>query len=479
MFRGLVFALALAGAGFTTGAAAADAPKGSLVIIGGGLRAENAAVWDKIVALAGGQGARIAVFPTAAENPVREGDMAVRNLNRHGAQAFVVPVAPRLAGADARKAAEDPALAKAVRDAGGAFFTGGDQARITGALRRVDGGNSAVLDALWSMYRRGGVIAGTSAGAAIMSSTMFHDPPPDVIPVLKHGVVEGKDIAPGLGFIGDDVFIDQHLLARGRFARMLPAMLSKGYTLGLGIDEDTAAVVAPTREVTVIGRTGAIVLDLKGATTDKSRAQFNLSNARISYLDNGDRFHLVQGTYVPGPGKEPVDKTRLEHREALFYPDILGNTAVLDLLVKLVDSDVPRALGLAFDGPASRAPERGFEFSFSRTPDSGEYVTNREDAYSIYRIRMDVRPVRMAQPLYTAEWRQRVRARSPRSCCRRSGRTGAGAAQTTSHRRARNTPPPSPAGRAACSAALPSTHTCAAPTGGGGCSPGRLPAPGS
>ena len=386
-----------------TMASAAEAPKGSLVIIGGGLRAENGAVWDKIVALAGGQGARIAVLPTAAANPEREGGMAAANLNRHGAQAFVVPLAPRLAGSDVRKAADDPALAQAVRTAGGVFFTGGDQARITAALRRPDGSNSAVLDAVWDLYRRGGVIAGTSAGAAVMSRTMFYDPPPDVLPLLKHALVDGKDIAPGLGFIGDDVFVDQHLLARGRFARMLPAMLKKGYTLGLGIDEDTAMVVAPTRELSVIGRTGAIVLDLGEAATDGSRAQFNLANARISYLDNGDRFHLAQRGFVPGPGKEPVDRKSGEHRDALFYTDILGNTAVLDLLIKLADSDLQRAVGLAFEGPASRAPERGFEFIFTRMPDTREYVTNREDAWSIYRIRLDVRPVRMQQPLYRTD----------------------------------------------------------------------------
>ena len=68
---------------------------------------------------------------------------------------------------------------------------------------------------------RGGVIAGTSAGAAIMSATMFYDPPLEVMPVLKNGVVDGKDIAPGLGFIGTDVFVDQHLLARGRFAELI------------------------------------------------------------------------------------------------------------------------------------------------------------------------------------------------------------------------------------------------------------------
>ena len=402
MLKRLCVVLALAGVS-AWAAAAPSGPKGSLVIIGGGLRVNNAEVWEKIVALAGGKGARIAVLPTAAQTPAKEAQLTVDALNRYGARAFVVPVAPMLAGTDVRKAADDPALADAIRKAGGAFFTGGDQARITGSLRRADGSNTAVLDALWALYRRGGVIAGTSAGAAIMSSTMFNDPPLDVMPVLKNGVVDGKDVAPGLGFIGDDVFVDQHLLARGRFGRMLPAMLAKGYTLGLGIDENTAAIVGPKRDVTVIGYRGALVLDLADASTDKAKPGFNLTNARISYLDSGDRFNLATRTYQPGPGKEPVDRKYVEHRAPIFYTDILGNTAVADLLEKLADSDLQRAVGVAFEGPDSAAPERGFEFTFTRVPDTAEYVTNREDAYSIYRIRMDVRPVRVHQPFYTTE----------------------------------------------------------------------------
>jgi cyanophycinase len=404
MLKKLVFALALvATAAASAATVASDAPKGSLVIIGGGLRANNAEVWQKIVDLAGGKGARIAVFPTAAGTPEREGRMAADILNRYGAQAFVVPLAPRLAGTDARKAAEDPQLANKVREAGGAFFTGGDQARITTTLRRADGANTAVLDALWAMYRRGGVIAGTSAGAAIMSSTMFFDPPLEVLPMLKNGVVDGKDMAPGLGFVGDDVFIDQHFLIRGRFARMLPVMLARGYTLGLGIDENTAAVVGPSRDVTIVGYRGALVLDLAGATVDKAQPNFNLSNARISYLDSGDRFNLVNRAYSPGPDKEPLKSIDREHRESIFTTDILGNTSVVNLLEKLVDSDQQRAVGVAFEGPASRTPERGFEFTFTKVPDTREYATNREDAYSVYRIRMDVRPVRVRQPFYTAE----------------------------------------------------------------------------
>ena len=98
-----------------------------------------------------------------------------------------------------------------------------------------------------------------------------------------------------------------------------------------------------------------------------------------------------------------MNRQYVEHRAPIFYTDILGNTAVADLLEKLADSDLQRAVGVAFEGPDSATPDRGFEFTFTRVPDSAEYVTNREDAYSVYRIRMDVRPVRVHQPFYLPE----------------------------------------------------------------------------
>ncbi|MBA4094789.1 MAG: cyanophycinase, partial [Candidatus Accumulibacter sp.] len=145
-------------------AAEAPAPKGSLVIIGGALRADNAAVWERMVQLAGGKGARIAVFASASASPEKTGKFLVERFNHFGARAFFVPVAVRLSGIDYQAAADDPALAGAVRSAGGAYFAGGDQGRITRALRREDGSNTRMLDALWDMYRRGGMIAGSSAG---------------------------------------------------------------------------------------------------------------------------------------------------------------------------------------------------------------------------------------------------------------------------------------------------------------------------
>ena len=373
----------------------AVAPKGSLVIIGGGLRGDNAAVWNRIVQLAGGEGARIAVFGAASYNAAKAGDINANRLNHYGARAFAVPI-----GRETLDAADDPELADAVRKAGGAYFAGGDQARITRALLRADGSNTRVLDALWDMYRRGGVIAGTSAGAAIMSSTMFYRAD-TVLSTLRRGVEDGNEIAPGLGFIGDDVFVDQHLLIRGRFARMLPAMLKKGYKLGLGIDENTAMVVSADREVEVLGYRGALLLDMTEATSQNA-GEFNVSNVRLSYLDNGDRFNLATGAITPARDKAEgkLNPARPYYRGPLFTADILANSAVTDLMAKLIDSDQLDAIGVAMSSPFDKQSDLGFEFRFSRVQESVGYQSPVTDAYSIYKLRLDIRPIAVRQPMY-------------------------------------------------------------------------------
>ncbi|MES2898095.1 MAG: cyanophycinase [Pseudomonadota bacterium] len=374
-------------------------PKGSLVIIGGGLRGENAPVWERIVELAGGKGAKIAVFGSASSNPERSARIDVERLKFYGADAFAVPIAVRLKGTDYRAAASDPALAEAVRTAGGAYFVGGDQARITQALRKPDGTSTPVLDALWDMYQRGGVIAGTSAGAAMMSKTMFYNVS-SVLGTLKRGVADGMEMAPGLGFIGDDVFVDQHLLVRGRFARMLPVMLAKGYKLGLGIDENTAMIVQPNRDVEVLGYKGALLLDLGAATSNPG--DFNVSNARISYLDNGDRYNLNTGVFTPSRDKAngKFDPAKPYYKGPLFNAEILGHTAIVELMTKLIDSDQQDAIGIAFGSPQDLQPELGFEFRLTRVPESVGYASAVSDAYGVYQLRLDVRPIKIQQPFY-------------------------------------------------------------------------------
>jgi cyanophycinase len=395
-----MLAAALA-AGQAAAAQVAAVPKGALVIAGGALRADNAEVWQRIVQLAGGPGARIAVLPTAAGNPERSGRNLVNYLNRYGAAAFAVPLSARLPGRDVHADAEDAALAQSIRNAGGIYFAGGDQALITQALVRPDGSRSAVLQAIWDVYQRGGVIAGSSAGAAIMSSSMYYNAR-SVFGTLSDGVRDGQELAAGLGFIGGAVFVDQHLLARGRFARMLPAMLYKGYKLGLGIDENSALVVTGQRQVEVLGYQGALLLDLSQATRDAGAKDFGIANARISYLDHGDRYDLVTGVYTPSVDKVEgkVDPAHPDSSEPVFTADILGHNAVLVVMNRLISNSQASAVGVAIAGPEEPRQGVGYEFKFSKDGGTVGYESASSEAYTILGMRLDIRPITLATPWY-------------------------------------------------------------------------------
>ena len=384
-------------------AAVESNPPGNLLIIGGALRPDNAAVWEKMVQLSGGKGAKIAVFPSAAASPEKSGKKLVSILQRYGADAFLVPLAVKWPGMAYQKVAQDAQLAAQVAASGGVYFAGGDQGRITQALVSPDGTQSAMLKAIWQVYQKGGVIGGSSAGAAIMSSTMFYDAQA-VLPTLQNGVTDGKEIAPGLGFIGDEVFIDQHAIIRGRFARMLPVMLKKQYKLGLGVDENTAMWVKGRHEVEIIGYKGAILLDLSAATVDAKLKAFNLSNAKISYLDAGDKFDLVSKQLTPAADKEALDASKPYFSTPRFYPDILANTVVVDLLQDLIDNKQEKVLGLAFGEPKpdGKAEQGGFEMSFSRIPESRGYFSAAlgGENYTVWNVRLDVKPILLPAKLY-------------------------------------------------------------------------------
>ena len=388
----------------------ADAPKGSLVIIGGSERFRDRELWDTVVELAGGEGSKIAIFPTAASGqPIKSCAKLVQALNRAGADSFVVPVAWNEVDRDVQEAVFDPELVERVRSATGVYFIGGAQGRIVDALLDDDREQTPMLKAIWEVYRRGGVIAGTSAGAAIMSHVMFRDAPPP-LQILRNGVTMGEEIDDGLGFLDKNWFVEQHCLVRGRFARALVAMHSQKIPFGIGVDENTALVVRRGIEATVIGYKGVLILDISQAKTDPKMDGFSLKNVKMSYLDRGDSINLR--TREVTPSEEKLDDIKLDpnandyspyfdHR--MFYTDILGNAAVADLLGRLIDNKESEAIGLAFSGLDSRhQPSDGFEFRFYRGPDSKGWYTEDyggED-YTVLDIHLDIRPIRINGPLY-------------------------------------------------------------------------------
>ena len=383
--------------------------QGIAVPIGGALKYDNDEVWSRLVQLAGGKGARYVVFATASGSPDKTAALIVEALTKHGAIAEHIPVSAKLATPDFRVAVADPALIAKVQASTGIFFSGGAQERITEALMLADGKPTPMLQAIWEVFNRGGVVSGTSAGAAIMSTIMIRDAQ-DVLGVLKNGARNGREIDRGLGFVGPNIFVDQHFLKRGRFGRMLPVMLQTGYKLGLGVDENTAAIVRGD-EVEVIGFKGALIADLTNATSDKTVKAFNIRDAKLTYLDRGDRYNFTTRSTIPSTEKlkgkkiDPNDKTFAPYFTTdAFYPDVLGDTVVVHLMANLIDNKQKQVIGLAFIASGNNAskPELGFEFRFRKGIDSLGYFTSASggEDYTVANIYLDVSPVRMSKPLY-------------------------------------------------------------------------------
>lgn len=384
--------------------------KGYAVIIGGALKADNDEVWGRMVELSGGKGARWVVFGTASEAPDKAGRRAAELLERRGAVAESMPVAPALKWVDLDKAVRDPQLLDLVRNASGVFFTGGAQERIVDTFK-PDGHNTPMLNVIWDVYRRGGVVAGTSAGAAIMSTIMFRDAL-SVIGVMKGQLREGKEIDHGLGFVGPNLFVDQHFLKRGRFGRMIPLMLAKGYKLGLGIEENSAAVVQGDM-VEVIGGKGAVLIDLNDIKTDPKLGALNVVGARLTYLDRGDHFDLGLRRMEPSERKkrgqflDPSAPTyKPEYSNEPFYIDMLGDSTLSNAMGHLIDSNQKEVRGLSFDpkAPASEPlADLGFSFRLYKGRDSVGWYSDESgsDEYSVASLYLDIVPVRIGRPLHS------------------------------------------------------------------------------
>lgn len=263
---------------------APGAPGGHLVLLGGG--GEPDAVWAKIFELAGGKEARLVVLPTASERE-ETGPEYLAELAALGyTNTAWLPL----------KTAEDaarPEIVAALEEARIIFFSGGDQSRITAALL-----GSPALAAVQRNYRSGGVIAGTSAGLACMSTPMITGE--GDFSVLRAANVE---LEPGLGFVTEAI-LDQHFVARQRQNRLISAVLEHRELLGIGVDERTAIWIRPDRTFEVLGDGWVMVFDARASRVERradpaGRTLLGVDAMTTRVLLPGARFDLVRGLPLP------------------------------------------------------------------------------------------------------------------------------------------------------------------------------------
>ncbi len=304
---------------------------GSLAVIGGRLEDNNVAVYAEMHRLSGG---RILVFPTASSEPKAVGQETLQVFRDHGFDAEVAPVTP----ANARRLAQDPDLIARVGAYGSVYFTGGDQANIIGSLA-PKGVESPLLVAIRAARAAGGLVAGSSAGAAMMSQPMILGG--TSIESVVHGVTDnpkrpGLLLGEGLGFFSYGM-VDQHFIKRGRLGRLVVALTRAGIRRGFGIDENTALLVEGTG-ARVCGEYGVMLVDMGPATVEDEGRSFR--DFRLSYLDDGDALDLARFRPIAGAAKRRVRKREVAYRApARSRRNAFAAYTLYDLMTRLVLGD--------------------------------------------------------------------------------------------------------------------------------------------
>ncbi|WP_373551096.1 cyanophycinase [Haliscomenobacter sp.] len=250
--------------------------RGSLMIVGGG--SVGADIWARFIELAGGESASIVVIPTANEDVnISNGTSAEKELLQHLGVKNVTVLHTR-----DRKQADDPNFVAPLHKATGIWFTGGRHWRLADSYL-----NTLAHREFKALLARGGVIAGTSAGATIQGSFMVRGD-------TKGNTLMIGDHTEGLGFI-QNVTIDQHLLVRNRQFDLVEVIRQKPQLLGIGIDESTAIVVQKDT-FEVIGNSFVAIYDAKNITgnANQSNGATPSANRPFYFLNRGQRFNLKE-----------------------------------------------------------------------------------------------------------------------------------------------------------------------------------------
>jgi cyanophycinase len=189
--------------------------------------------------------------------------------------------------ADTRAEARDPERLRLLDGASVVFFTGGNQLKLTSQL-----GDTPIYTRVRELFEAGACVAGTSAGASVVTETMLVTGNSAASPRVSDAV----SMAAGFGFL-PGVIVDQHFAERGRIGRLIGAVAQNPRILGVGIDENTA-IVCEGDQFTVLGSGGVYVVDGRDVShsnvVDEARDRtLGVFDMRLHLLNTGDTFDLA------------------------------------------------------------------------------------------------------------------------------------------------------------------------------------------
>lgn len=277
-----------------------SAGPGVLFAIGGAEdKLGKRSVLRTFLSLAGADEAKIAVIPTASSlgpEVVEVYDALFRKL---GARE-VIACRP-----ESREEANDPAMVSRLDEVTGVFMTGGNQLKLSAIVNGTQFG-----DAIRAAHARGATVAGTSAGASIQSSHMVAFGSGGATPKQRM-----TQLAAGLNLVPDCV-IDQHFDQRNRYGRLLMIVAQSPSLLGIGVDEDTAAIIVEEdgRQVMhVAGRGAVTIFDgrdvVSNAHLARHTAPLLASGVVLHVLPAGAAFDLTERRLLTGNTVADPDAT--------------------------------------------------------------------------------------------------------------------------------------------------------------------------
>lgn len=265
-----------------------QATKTAVLVIGGAEdKVHGREILHTFFGRAGSTDAHIAIIPSASREPTIIGARYLNIFEQMGAKKI------EILDIRERQQCDDSEIQACLAACTGVFLTGGDQLRLCGVLA-----DTPAMEIVRQRVSRNQLtLAGTSAGAAVMGHHMIAGGGSGESP--NRSLV---DMAVGLGIL-PHVIVDQHFHNRNRMGRLISAIASHPDRLGIGIDEDTCALVEGDGTLQVMGKGSVTIVDPGEVSYTNhgdvaANQPLSIHNLRVHVLSYGERYHLHERTIL-------------------------------------------------------------------------------------------------------------------------------------------------------------------------------------
>jgi cyanophycinase len=292
-------------------------PKGKLITVGGaedkGTNLETGeihrsnlnffelGILRRIVQEAGGPSARVEIITTASMIPYEVGENYLNAFGKAGCTNVGVM------HIRTRQDAMNEKYIERIRECDAVMFTGGNQLRLSA----TDGGTE-FLTILKRRYREENfLVAGTSAGAMAMSNTMIYEGN-----AAKSHLKGEVKITTGLGLI-DSIIIDSHFEKRGRFGRLVQAVVTNPGCIGIGLGEDTGMLITEGNKMEAIGSGLVVIIDghdiLHSNIADIPDGNpISIENLKVHFCEKGNGYLIKERKFIPEASDGAVIKKQVD-----------------------------------------------------------------------------------------------------------------------------------------------------------------------